>query len=131
MSIVSFLSLNNQEITEHSRLITNGLVINATEVELDSGFKRRYYQSPKRSFSFQWDWLPSTSSMTVDNRKARDYLKSLTAIADKIPMVIKLSAEDGPESLDVYLSSYSETLIRRDIKEGCDYYKVNMTFEEV
>lgn len=131
MSIVSFLSLNNQEITEQGRKITNNFNINASEVELDSGSKRRYYQTPKRTFSFQWDWLPALSTKTIDNRKSRDYLKSLTTIADKITMKIKLSAEDESETIDVYISSYSESLLRREISQACDYYTVNMVFEEI
>jgi len=131
MTIVSFLSLNNQEITEQGRQINDVININASEVELDSGSKRRYYRSIKRTFSFQWDYLPSLSSKTIDNRKGRDYLKSLTAIANKIPMKIKITADENAETIDVYLQSYSESLIRREISQGCDYYRVNMVFEEV
>ena len=131
MAIISFLSLNSQEITEQGRELSDTININASEVELDSGSKRRYYRSIKRTFSLQWQWLPSLQNKTIDNRKGRDYLKSLTGIADKITMTIKIDANDDAETIDVYLQSYSEDLLRRSPSEACDYYQVNMVFEEI
>jgi hypothetical protein len=131
MTILSFLSLNNQEITEQGRKISSAVNFGASEVSLDSGISRRYIKTNKRQFTFTWDWLPSLSSQTIDQRKSRDYLKELAfSFKNKMPMKIKLDHEDDAEIFDVYINEYSEDLLRRDIQSGCDYYSVSLTVEE-
>lgn len=131
MTILSFLSLNNQEITEQGRKMTDNVVVNASSVELDNGVTRRYIKTNKRSFTFQWDWLPSLESHTIDNRKSRDYLKNLAfTIKNKILMEIKLDHNEESELIYVYINDYSEDLIRRDPATGCDYFTVSLTVEE-
>lgn len=131
MTILSFLSLNNQEITEQGRKMTDNVVVNASSVELDNGVTRRYIKTNKRSFTFQWDWLPSLESHTIDNRKSRDYLKNLAfTTRNKILMEIKLDHNEESELIYVYINDYSEDLIRRDPATGCDYFTVSLTVEE-
>jgi hypothetical protein len=131
MTILSFLSLNNQEITEQGRTMTDNVTVNASSVELDNGVTRRYLKTNKRSFTFKWTWLPSLESHTIDNRKSRDYLKNLAfTTKNKILMKIKLDHNDENELIYVYINDYSEDLIRRDPTTGCDYFTVTLTVEE-
>jgi hypothetical protein len=131
MTILSFLSLDGEELTEQGRKMTDSVNVNASEIELDSGVSRRYIKRNKRSFTFTWDWLPSLQSHTIDNRKSRDYIKSLVfSTRTKILMNIKLDHQEDTESIYVYINDYSEDLIRRDPVNACDYYSATLTVEE-
>jgi hypothetical protein len=131
MTITSFLSLNGQELTEQGRTISDSIVLNASDIELDEGMRKRYVKDSKRKFSFRWEYLPSLQAHTIDNRKARDYIKNLALTTRaKIPMLIKLDPLKPAESIYVFVEDYSEDLIRRDITTGCDYYSVSLSVEE-
>jgi hypothetical protein len=131
MTITSFLSLNGQELTEQGRTISDSIVLNASDIELDEGMRKRYVIDSKRKFSFRWEYLPSLQAHTIDNRKARDYIKNLALTTRaKIPMLIKLDPLKPAESIYVFVEDYSEDLIRRDITTGCDYYSVSLSVEE-
>lgn len=123
--------MNNEEITEQGRRINDNIAINASPIELDSGISKRYIKTNKRAFTFQWDWLPSLQSHTIDNRKSRNYIYDLVSTTkNKILMKIKMDHNEEPESIYVYINEYSEDLIRRDPVSGCDYYTVSLTVEE-
>jgi hypothetical protein len=131
MTITSFLSLNGQELTEQGRTISDSIVLNASDIELDEGMRKRYVKDSKRKFSLRWEYLPSLQAHTIDNRKARDYIKNLALTTRaKIPMLIKLDPLKPAESIYVFVEDYSEDLIRRDITTGCDYYSVSLSVEE-
>ena len=131
MTVISFLSLNGQELTEKGRTISDSIVLNTSDIELDEGMRKRYVKDSKRKFSFKWEWLPSLDAHTIDNRKARDYIKNLALTTRvKIPMLIKLDPLKAAESIYVFVEDYSEDLIRRDITTGCDYYSVSLSVEE-
>jgi hypothetical protein len=131
MAVISFLSLGGQELTEQGRKMTDNVNVNASVVELDNGVSRRYIKRNKRSFTFTWDWLPSVESHTIDNRKARNYIKNLVfSTRAKVLMSIKLDHQESAESIYVYINDYSEDLIRRDPTSACDYYAVTLTVEE-
>jgi hypothetical protein len=129
--IISFLSINGQEITEQGRKVSDSYNFGASDVELDSGINKRYIKKNKRIFSFQWEWMPTLQEKTIDNRKARDYVKQIAFSRNKAQMTIQLHPSDPSESFDVYVNDYSENLIRRSPQEGCDYYSVSLTVEEV
>lgn len=129
--IISFLSLAGQEITEQGRKVSDAINLGATSVELDAGVSRRYLKQNKRVFTFQWEWMPSLQSHTIDNRKARDYVKQIAFTTGSVSMSIKLHPTDAAELINVYVNDYSEDLIRRSPMEGCDYYTVSLTVEEI
>lgn len=130
MSIVKLLSLDGTEITEHNRKFSDNEVISASDVELDSGINKRYIRKNKKTFSLNFTFLPNLSAYTVDGRAGRDFLKSLAQKRGTISLVTKLSPESPEESFTVYATSYSETLIRRDVEIKCSYYDLSISFEE-
>ena len=129
--ILSFLSLDGYEITEQGRTVNDTISMGATPIELDNGTSRRYVKKNKLAVSFKWDWMPSLQSHTIDNRKARDYVKQIGFSRSKVLMSIKLHPTDPVQTMYVYVNDYSEDLIRRSPQEGCDYYTVTLSVEEV
>lgn len=131
MTILSFLSLDNQEITEQGRSISVSTEQSGGAIELDSGTSRRYIKTNKRSFTIKWEWMPSIDAHAVDNRKSRNYLKNLVLTTrNKILMSIKLDHNQNAENIYIYIKDYSENLVRRAVQDGCDYYSVTLTVEE-
>ena len=128
--IVELLSLDNIEITEHNRKYSGNELISASDVELDSGINRRYIRKNKKSFSLSFSYLPSLSSKTIDLRGARDYLKSIANKQGKVEVSIVLGPHEPIQEYDAYVTSYSETLLKRDVANECAYYDVTISLEE-
>ena len=130
MSIVKLLSLDGVEITEHSRKYSGSESIAASDVELDSGINKRYIKKNKKSLSLSFSYLPSLSIHTVDARVGRNYLQTLANKRGKVAVYIQLGPEESPQQYDAYVTSYSETLIKRDVATQCAYYDVSIALEE-
>jgi hypothetical protein len=130
MSIVKLLSLDGVEITEHSRKYSGSESIAASDVELDSGINKRYIKKNKKSLSLSFSYLPSLAIHTVDARVGRNYLQTLANKRGKIAVYIQLGPEESPQQYDAYVTSYSETLIKRDVASQCAYYDVSIALEE-
>lgn len=130
MSIVKLLSLDGVEITEHSRKYSGSESIAASDVELDSGINKRYIKKNKKSLSLSFSYLPSLAIHTVDARVGRNYLQSIANKRGKVAVYIQLGPEELPQQYDAYVTSYSETLIKRDVSSQCAYYDVSIALEE-
>lgn len=131
MSIVKLLSLDGVEITEHSRKYSGSESIAASDIELDSGINKRYIRKNKKSLSLTFSYLPSLAIHTVDARVGRNYLQSIANKRGKVAVYIQLGPEESPQQYDAYVTSYSETLIKRDVANQCAYYDVSIALEEV
>lgn len=68
-TITHLVKLNGNEITEHNRKFDGGTSINASNIELINGDKRRYIKNNKNIYNFNFTYLPSLQSHTVDNRR--------------------------------------------------------------
>lgn len=130
MSIVKLLSLDGVEITEHSRKYSGSESIAASDVELDSGINKRYFKKNKKTLSLSFSYLPSLAIHTVDARVGRNYLQSIANKRGKVAVYIQLGPEESPQQYDAYVTSYSETLIKRDVSTQCAYYDVSIALEE-
>lgn len=129
-TITHLVKLNGQEITEHNRKFDGGTTINANEIELINGDKRRYIKNNKNIYNFNFSYLPSLQSHTIDNRKSRDYLYAIAMAPASVTLSIKLNPEEPFYTTIVYVDSYSETLTRRDLSTQCSYYDVTISFKE-
>lgn len=130
MTILSFLSLNNEEVTEQGRSIKSSVNIASSPVDLDSGISKRYLKTNKRVLTVAWEWMPSLQSHTIDNRKSRDFVKNLIFIKNKTLVKVKLDHNEAAEEFYAYITDYSEDLIRRAVPDACDYYNVTVSLEE-
>lgn len=130
MSIIKLLSLDGVEITEQGRKYSGSESIAASDVELDLGINKRYIKQNKKISNISFTYLPNSSTKTIDNRAARDYLKTIANKRGKVLVNIKLSPNKETEEYYAYVTNYSENLIRRDLSNQCSYYDLSINFEE-
>jgi hypothetical protein len=128
--ITHLVVINNQEITEHGRKFSGGYKLNSANVELANGNKRRFIKNNKNTYSLDFQYVPDKHDKTIDGRKARDYLLQMARTPSSLSLSIKLDPSEPFYNTTVYVDSYTETLIRRDIPNQCAYYNVNMLLVE-
>lgn len=124
------VKINNNEITEHNRKTSISYIQSGSDVTLDAGITKRYVQKNKKSFSMTFSFLPDLDTYTVDGRKSRNYLKSLSEIRGTISLSIKLDPLEPFKNYICYVTSYGETLVRRDIQNKLSFYDVSIVVEE-
>jgi hypothetical protein len=128
--IVKLLSLDGIEITEHNRKYSGTESIASSDVELDSGINKRYIRKNKQTLSLSFTYIPSLAIHTVDARVGRNYLQTIANKRGKVAVIVQLDPEGSPLQFDAYVTSYSETLIKRDVANQCAYYDVTLALEE-
>jgi len=129
-TLTHLVKLNGFEITEHGRKFDGGTAISANDIELMNGNKKRYIRNNKNIYNFNFSYLPSLQTHTIDGRRGRDYLYSIAMAPASVSLSIQLSPEKPFYTTTAYVESYSETLIRRDLTTQCSYYDVTISFKE-
>jgi hypothetical protein len=130
LGITHLVVLNGQEITEHNRLFDGGSLVNGQIIELNNGNRKRYIKKNKNVYNMSFSYLPDLETKTIDGRKARNYLLGLTKTPASVSLSIKLDPNEPFYNTTVYVDSYSESLIRRDIPNQCAYYNVQISLRE-
>ncbi|NDB56828.1 hypothetical protein EB001_00010 [bacterium] len=128
--ITHLVLINGQEITEHGRTFNGSYKINSASTELANGNKRRFIKNNKNTYNLDFQYVPDKHTQTIDGRKARNYLLEMARTPSSLSLSIKLDPEQPFYNTTVYVDSYTETLIRRDIPNQCSYYTVNMVLTE-
>jgi len=129
-NITHLIVLNGEEITEHNRVFDGGYKINSVDLDLANGNKRRFIKNNKNTYSLNFRYLPDKHTKTIDGRKARDFLLNLARTPASASLSIKLDPAEPFYNTTVYVDSYSEVLIRRDIPNQCAYYDVSISLSE-
>jgi hypothetical protein len=139
-SIRTLFILDNKPLTNHNRKIDISLSPVNTQVVNWNNRANRYYRrvsnSGRKTFTFSWTMLPNNLQDTVDHRNARDFLHSVSEDPDIHELKIVNQNESGltpytETTFQVFIRSYSESLIRRYISEGVYLYDCNLVLEEV
>jgi len=130
MSIISFFSLNGTEITEHNRKYDSGQYQQLSDVETASGRLKRFYKNNKKVMKFQFSYLPSLSSKTVDGRVARDFLHNLALNNPNVTVQYQDEPSAPVRQIQGFISNYSESIVRRDLQTQCTYYDIDFVIEE-
>ena len=129
-ALAVFLTINGTEITNHGRTVSFTEEVNVSDIETSAGRLRRFYQPNKKSLQLRFTYLPNTSDKTVDGRVGRDFLEGLARTAPRALVNYK----DLPSGLNKefygFITSYSETIVRRDLPTQCTYYDVQFNIEE-
>jgi hypothetical protein len=138
-SIRTFLVLDDKPLTNHNREFDVSIAPSFIENKNWHNKKNRYYkrasESGRKTFSLSWRFLPNFMEKTVDTRHGRDYIASVSEDPDVHVLKVINQDQNGltpytETSYNVFVRSYSETLIRRDLADGVYYFDCNLTLEE-
>lgn len=138
-SIRTLMRIDNKPITEHNRKLNT--VINPSFIENKNwnNRKNRYYRrssdSGRTTFEISWSWLPGQREHTVDQRYSRDYLKGVANDPSHHTLEIIEEVENGTtapviSTYTVFVRSYTEKVIKRDVSNDVYYFECSMTLEE-
>lgn len=100
------------------------------ENELASGTRKRYVKAVKKTFSMSWEWLPDNEVDTIDGGWARQKINQYIAESPDGHTLRFFDRNSGWSEHQVFVSSYSEELIRRDPHSGTHLWKVTLEFVE-
>lgn len=128
--ITHLLIINGEQITEHGRTFDLSYKFNSVDLDLANGNKKRFIKNNKNIYNLSFKYLPTKQEKTIDGRKGRDFLYTLARTPSSATLSIKLDPSEPFYNTTVYINSYSETLIRRDIPGQCAYYDVTMSLSE-
>jgi hypothetical protein len=140
--IRALLMLDGKPLTNQTRTFDYSVTPLFVENINWAGDSSRYYKnnaansSGKRTFNIKWSFIPNYSSKTVDYRESRNYLKTVAMDPDVHTLTIINQDENGvtpytEENVTVFVSTFSENLIRRDLVDDVYYFDCSMTLEEV
>lgn len=99
-------------------------------VELANGTRKRYIKAVKHTFSMNWNYLPDDSTCTIDGYAARDTMVELLGDSESAHTLRFFYKNGDYEEFTVFVSSYSESLIRRDAVSGVFIWTVSLGLEE-
>ena len=139
--IRNLLLLDNKPLTNQTRTFAINATPKFIENENWQGNISRYYKNTaaskgaKRTFNLDWSFIPNESSFTVDLRESRNFLKQIAQDSDVHTLTIINQDVNGltpytEDDIDVFITRYSETLIRRDLPSESYYFSCNMVLEE-
>lgn len=138
-SYIPLVLLDGVPLTDQNRKFNNSNKPVFVEKSNWNSSKSRYYKrstSGKQSFKLSWEWLPSDKENTIDKRQARNFIKEKSMDPDYHTLtVIKYGAnpEDVFEETEynVFITNYSEDLIRRDLGTGTYFWRCDVELEEI
>ena len=130
MSIISFISINSTEITEHNRQISTDMAQQVSDVQTASGKTKRFYKKNKKSIKITYSYLPSLAAKTVDGRASRDFISNLALTNPSVLVSYIDNPSNTVSTFYGFIDSYSETLVRRDLQTQCSYYDISFNIEE-
>lgn len=135
-SVKPLLKVNGQCVTAHNRKYTSSVGSVEKTVKLSSGNNKRFYSRSTKKFSLSFSYLPDKSSMTVDGYTGRDDLFNLASaqenvLVEYLPDYTSDTTDFSYQHVVCMVNAYTEALLRRDESNGCYYYNVSISFEEL
>ena len=140
--IRTLLMLDGVPLTNQNRQLDVAVAPVYIENNNWQGDASRYYKNSsalaggKRTFNLQWRFIPNYESKTVDLKASRNFIKKKSKDGDVHTLTIVKQDEDGTtpyteEDIDVFITDYSENLIRRDLIDDVYYFDCSLSLEEV
>lgn len=138
--IRTLVLIDGKPITNHNRLISQNISLSVVDNSNWNAQRGRYYKKSSKAgreqFNLSWRFLPNFREKTVDQGYARDYLASIASDPDVHTLKIINQDESGTtpyteESYTVFVRSYDESLVRRDLSDGVYYFDCQLALEEV
>ncbi len=123
------IKIGNQNLTDEGRgLIAKERETREVMVELASGRRVRYTKKIAQIFNVTWTNIPSATNSTIDNNAARDWMNDNLRNTNDVLELTFRSESDDDEEYDVFVTAYSEELVRRGADEFL--WNVTISFEE-
>lgn len=108
----------------------------AVDVELANGSIRKYVKAVKHTWSMEWVWLPDQDSDTVDGKAGRETMRGMFSVSNSgqpFTLTFRDRASTGgttTRTYTVFVASYSDDLIRRDVASGKYFFDCKVSFRE-
>jgi hypothetical protein len=138
-SYIPLVLLDGVPLTDQNRKFNNSNKPVFVEKSNWNSSKSRYYKratSGKQSFKLSWEWLPSDKENTIDKRQARNFIKEKSMDPDYHTLTV-IKYGENPEDVfeeteyNVFITNYSEDLIRRDLGTGTYFWRCDVELEEI
>jgi hypothetical protein len=138
-SIVPLIYLDGMPLTEQNRKYDTTISPIFVENKNWNNTKSRYYKrddNGRMTFKLTWSWLPNDRENTIDNGFARDYIKDLANDLDSHVLKVVEYGENpedifNEEEYTVFITNYTEDLIRRDLVSGAYFWDCSLDLEQV
>lgn len=138
--IRTLVYIDGKPISNHNRSMTKSLVTSMIENENWNAETNRYYKrtsdSGREEIVVEWRFLPNQREKTADGGYGRDFLAQIAEDPDTHTIQFVNQDESGAtpyttESYDVFIKSYDEKLVRRDLSDGVYYFDCQLGLEQV
>lgn len=138
-SYIPLLLLDGIPLTDQNRKFSISHKPVFVEKKNWNSSKSRYYKrsdSGRQSFTLSWEWLPSDNQYTIDKRQARNFIKEKSMDLDAHTLTV-ITYGENPEDVfqeteyNVFITSYTEDLVRRDLGTGTYFWKCDIEMEEL
>jgi len=101
------------------------------ENELANASKRRYFKGVKESWSLSWTMLPDSSVNTIDQKAARNDIRTILGNQGKSYTLRFYNNKQNFTQYNVFCESYDESLFRRDPVSNIFLWDVNLSLVEI
>ena len=98
--------------------------------ELANGTRMKYVKKIAKTFSMSWTWLPDSDDATIDGGMGRQSLAEYLGESGDTHLLKFYDRNGGYQEYTVFVSDYSESLIRRNPHDGTHFWEVSLGFEE-
>jgi hypothetical protein len=137
-SLIPLIYLDGMPLTEQNRKYDMTISPIFIENKNWNNTKSRYYKRSddgRMTFKLAWSWLPNDRNNTVDKGFARDYIKNLANDLDAHVLKIIQYGENpedifNEEEYTVFITNYTEDLIRRDLVSGTYFWDCSLDLEQ-
>lgn len=129
MAYANFMAIDTVEITDQGRTFSKEVEERSVIVELANGLTKKYIKGIKHIFNFTWEYLPNLAADTHDLKEARNVLASKN---DGLVHTLAIRETPGGAATNytVFVTAYSEEILRRDFVGNRHLYRVTITFTE-
>lgn len=136
--LLSMIDLDGKPLTVQGRKFSSSFSGKFIEKINWNNTKSRYYKSSsggKQKFKISWEWLPADKDDTIDKRFARNFIKDIADDPDVHTLKIYSYGTNSGDIFEedvynVFVTSYTEDLVRRDLSSGVYFWKCDIDMEE-
>ena len=128
--LLSFISLNGSELTNHNRKHAVTKTMNVSDIEVASGKLRRFYRPSKSIVSVSYLFLPGPTTHTVDGKNGRNFIENLAKTNPYVYVILRDDPSGATTEFYGFLSNYRESIVRRDFAEQVIFYNIDFEIEE-